>query len=181
MKLKDNKKLKIKGKKVFKNGAVGAYVYYNKEKKWKWRIIKGPKKKNIMKGGYQHEGPPFSSGNGVLDHIAGLWWWNYGNYVWWTDGQDGYYFLAGSQPANNDNKQTHLHIYNAGHVESKGYIWFEYIEKVRGRHLHSGSVTENTITDVMNEIDKICNKLWYFHNNPTEEQEYSSHLFAKAQ
>ena len=36
--------MKIRGKRILKNGATGAYVYYNKEKKWKWRIISGPKK-----------------------------------------------------------------------------------------------------------------------------------------
>jgi hypothetical protein len=37
--------MKIKDKRVLKNGAVGGYVYYPKDKKWKWRIISGPKKK----------------------------------------------------------------------------------------------------------------------------------------
>ena len=37
--------MRIKGKKKMKNGAVGGYVYYSKEKKWKWRIVKGPSKK----------------------------------------------------------------------------------------------------------------------------------------
>ena len=36
---------KIKGKKILKNGAVAGYVYYSKERKWKWRIISGPKRK----------------------------------------------------------------------------------------------------------------------------------------
>ena len=44
--------MRIKGKKVLKNGAVAGYVYYNKQKKWKWRIISGPKKK---KGGTQRQ------------------------------------------------------------------------------------------------------------------------------
>ena len=40
--------MKIKDKKIYKNGAVAAYVYYKDEKKWKWRFIKGAsKKKNI--------------------------------------------------------------------------------------------------------------------------------------
>lgn len=37
--------MKVKGKRILKNGAVAGYVYYNKDKKWKWRIINGPKKK----------------------------------------------------------------------------------------------------------------------------------------
>jgi len=41
--------MKVKGIKVFKNGARGGYVYYKNEKKWKWRIISGPRKKK--KGG----------------------------------------------------------------------------------------------------------------------------------
>jgi hypothetical protein len=41
--------MRVKGKRILKNGAVAGYVYYSDEKKWKWRIIKGPKKG--MKGG----------------------------------------------------------------------------------------------------------------------------------
>ena len=45
--------MRVKEKKVLKNGAVAGYVYYSREKKWKWRIISGPKKKSkrIQKGG----------------------------------------------------------------------------------------------------------------------------------
>ena len=42
--------MRIKNKKVLKNGAMAGYVYYTKEKKWKWRIFKGPTKKK-QKGG----------------------------------------------------------------------------------------------------------------------------------
>lgn len=31
--------MRIKGKRVLKNGAIAGYVYYSKEKKWKWRIV----------------------------------------------------------------------------------------------------------------------------------------------
>lgn len=41
--------MRVKGERILKNGAVAGYVYYSNEKKWKWRIIKGPKKG--MKGG----------------------------------------------------------------------------------------------------------------------------------
>jgi len=41
--------MRVKGIKVFSNGARGGYVYYKNEKKWKWRIISGPRKKK--KGG----------------------------------------------------------------------------------------------------------------------------------
>lgn len=37
--------MRVKNKRVLKNGAVAGYVYYSNEKKWKWRIIKGPNKK----------------------------------------------------------------------------------------------------------------------------------------
>jgi hypothetical protein len=40
--------MKVKNKRVLKNGAVAGYVYYSKDKKWKWRIIGHTKK---MKGG----------------------------------------------------------------------------------------------------------------------------------
>jgi len=40
--------MKIKNKRVLKNGAVAAYVYYKNEKKWKWRIIGRTRK---QKGG----------------------------------------------------------------------------------------------------------------------------------
>lgn len=41
--------MRVKGKRILKNGAVAGYIYYSDEKKWKWRIFKGPKKG--MKGG----------------------------------------------------------------------------------------------------------------------------------
>lgn len=31
--------MKTKGRRILKNGAIGAYVYYPSDKKWKWRII----------------------------------------------------------------------------------------------------------------------------------------------
>lgn len=41
--------MRIKNKRVLKNGAIAGYVYYKKDKKWKWRIV-GHVKKN-KKGG----------------------------------------------------------------------------------------------------------------------------------
>ena len=41
--------MKIKNKKVLKNGRIGGYVYYPENKKWKWRII------GNMKGGERYE------------------------------------------------------------------------------------------------------------------------------
>jgi hypothetical protein len=46
--------MKVKNERILKNGAVAGYVYYESEKKWKWRIIKGPlkggRKKKKFKG-----------------------------------------------------------------------------------------------------------------------------------
>lgn len=47
--------MKIKGKRILKNGALAGYVFYEKEKKWKWRIIKGPIKNK--KGGFLNVPP----------------------------------------------------------------------------------------------------------------------------
>ena len=44
--------MQVKGKRILKNGAVAGYVYYSKDRKWKWRILYGPTKK----GGMLHEG-----------------------------------------------------------------------------------------------------------------------------
>lgn len=41
--------MKTKGKRVLKNGAIGAYVYYSKEKKWKWRIVGRSKQKGGLR------------------------------------------------------------------------------------------------------------------------------------
>jgi len=41
--------MRVKNKRVLKNGAIAGYVYYSTEKKWKWRIITGP-----TKGGYNN-------------------------------------------------------------------------------------------------------------------------------
>ena len=44
--------MRVKGKRVLKNGMEAGYVYYSKEKKWKWRIIgKAKKSKRVQKGG----------------------------------------------------------------------------------------------------------------------------------
>lgn len=48
MPVKKSSKMKVKSKRTLKNGAVAGYVYYSKEKKWKWRIIGRDKK---QKGG----------------------------------------------------------------------------------------------------------------------------------
>ena len=48
--------MRIKNKRVLKNGTVAGYVYYPKEKKWKWRFLSGPslktggKRKKKFKG-----------------------------------------------------------------------------------------------------------------------------------
>jgi len=36
--------MRVKGKRILKNGVTAGYVYYPKEKKWKWRFIKGKQK-----------------------------------------------------------------------------------------------------------------------------------------
>ena len=43
--------MKVKGKRILKNGVIAGYVYYKNDKKWKWRFLKGPKKRNKQKGG----------------------------------------------------------------------------------------------------------------------------------
>jgi hypothetical protein len=45
--------MRIKNKRVLKNGAIAGYVYYKKDKKWKWRIVGHVKNK---KGGVRSEG-----------------------------------------------------------------------------------------------------------------------------
>ena len=52
MYLKKNSKMKVKGKRTLKNGAIAGYVYYSKEKKWKWRIIGRDKKQKGGNGNY---------------------------------------------------------------------------------------------------------------------------------
>lgn len=42
--------MRVKNQRVLKNGTVAGYVYYNKEKKWKWRFI-GKKAMKKLKGG----------------------------------------------------------------------------------------------------------------------------------
>ena len=43
----------IKNKRILKNGAIGGYVYYANENKWKWRIIGNNKTKTKHKGGHK--------------------------------------------------------------------------------------------------------------------------------
>lgn len=40
--------MRVKGKRILKNGVTAGYVYYPKEKKWKWRFIKGKQKGGIV-------------------------------------------------------------------------------------------------------------------------------------
>ena len=41
--------MQIKQKRVLKNGATAGYVYYPKDRKWKWRITSGPSEKKGRK------------------------------------------------------------------------------------------------------------------------------------
>ena len=61
MRKKKSSKIKVKGEKILKNGAVAGYVYYSKEKKWKWRIIGRHKKGGSSSNGSSSNG---SSSNG---------------------------------------------------------------------------------------------------------------------
>ena len=47
--------MRIKSKRVLKNGAVAGYVYYSDEKKWKWRIVGHI---NSKKGGFEPKFKP---------------------------------------------------------------------------------------------------------------------------
>ena len=42
--------MKVRDKRILKNGTVAGYVYCPKEKKWKWRFLKGGRKKKKFKG-----------------------------------------------------------------------------------------------------------------------------------
>jgi phage pi2 protein 07 len=46
--------MKVRDKRILKNGTVAGYVYYPKEKKWKWRFLPstmtGGRKKKKFKG-----------------------------------------------------------------------------------------------------------------------------------
>ena len=63
--------MRVKGKRILKNGTIAGYVYYKKEKKWKWRFISGKKK---MKGGEVIEAgqDPVFVGEGNTVIIKGL-------------------------------------------------------------------------------------------------------------
>ena len=47
---RSNNIMKIKNQRILKNGAIAGYVYYSKDKKWKWRIIG----RNNKKGGNKY-------------------------------------------------------------------------------------------------------------------------------
>ena len=79
--------MKIKNKRILKNGAIAGYVYYTNEKKWKWRII-GNKTKNKQKGG---------NIPAIGDNMNG----NYGNYV---------------NPVNPDNNDNSVYASNIGNL-----------------------------------------------------------------
>lgn len=62
--------MKVKGKRVLKNGAIAGYVYYPKEKKWKWRIVG----RIQQKGGGKEEMIQAIKNSGRYDE-----WVNYGS------------------------------------------------------------------------------------------------------
>ena len=45
--------MKIKGKRILKNGAIAGYVK-QKDGSYKWRIISGPKKGGVKEGNITH-------------------------------------------------------------------------------------------------------------------------------
>ena len=58
--------MRVKNKRILKNGAIAGYVYYKDEKKWKWRII-GRKK---MKGGFEKGNIVKNKKNGKIYRIT---------------------------------------------------------------------------------------------------------------
>ena len=62
--------MRIKDKRVLKNGAIAGYVYYPKENKWKWRIVGRIK----QKGGGKEEMIQAIKNSGRYDE-----WVNYGS------------------------------------------------------------------------------------------------------
>lgn len=60
--------MRVKNKRILKNGAIAGYVYYKDEKKWKWRII-GRKK---MKGGFKKGNSVKNKKNGKIYRIIAV-------------------------------------------------------------------------------------------------------------
>lgn len=73
--------MRIKGKRVLKNGAVAGYVYYSKEKKWKWRIVgraqrggsgKGSSKGSIRLSNLPSNNEIINSWNNEKEHLNSI-------------------------------------------------------------------------------------------------------------
>ena len=107
--------MKIKGKRVLKNGAVAAYVL-QKDKTWRWRIIKGPKKnykggnKILTKNNYfsNHRGKTLYEWNNNAKNLKE---WKY---IFTSDENDNIY-----RHNNEDKKKTFYSNNNDGYALGK--------------------------------------------------------------
>jgi uncharacterized protein YrrD len=106
--------MKTKNKRVLKNGAIGAYVYYPKDKKWKWRIIGRSKK-----GGVHPNNVPIPN-------------WMSGNKNNSNNGNN-------SNNRNNSNNSNSIKLSDFSVVKGKGRYFILYKPTKRIFYLSSGT------------------------------------------
>jgi hypothetical protein len=120
-------------------------------------------KRRGQKGGASHYGYT-DSGDEILDVIATNWWEHQQRMVWWSDGQDGYYF---SSLQNRYMSPTHTHIYRT-ELEGEGEdsrIKLYWSRKVEGYTIANGISYVNSLQEAINEIYRLNQVMeqWQFN------------------
>lgn len=97
---------------------------------------------------------PGESDNKYLDRVA-EYWWDAGKMVWWSCGQDGYYF---SNLRNKYMSRTHVHVY---HIEvDEGFFIVKFSTKVNNVKYAKGAFVAPDLQTICLKISKICQKLF---------------------
>lgn len=110
------------------------------------------KKKQI--GGASHLGPS-NSINYLLDNFANYWWHNAEKIVWWSDGQEGYFF---SNLKNNYMSQTHVHIYGTSNQNYPTYFYMS--TKINDIRYNYKAIYMHDFNDAYYKITELCHQLF---------------------
>ena len=141
------------GRKVNINGKIGKSVLKNYINQLGGNELDNTEQnyKNIQLGGNSHLGPAPLKKYRTIDYLAHYWWNTLEKSVWWSDGQDGYYF---TNLKNEFMSNTHLHIYK---VKGNKYYYSMKVDNVsKGTGFF---VAENTI-DASKMVTDLCTHLF---------------------
>ena len=141
------------GRKVDINGKIGKSVLKNYINQLGANELDNIKQnyKNIQLGGKSHYGPASLEKYRTIDHLAHHWWYKLEKVVWWSDGQDGYYF---TNLKHKYMSKTHLHIFK---VTGNRYY---YSMKVNNIKYGTGNFVAKNTHEASEIITGICSYLY---------------------